>query len=40
MFVPMIKEYYGMGEFIARASAVGKTVKRGGRLPQGVAEEK
>ena len=40
MFVPMIKEYYGMGEFIARASAVGKTVKRGGRLPQAVAEEK
>lgn len=27
-FMPLSKEYYGMGEFIARASAVGKTVRR------------
>lgn len=29
-FVPLAKEYYGMGEFIARACAVGKTVRRDG----------
>ena len=27
-FAPLTKEYYGTGEFIARAFAVGKTVKR------------
>ena len=28
-FVPLTKEYYGTGDFIARSFAVGKTVKRG-----------
>ncbi|WP_418765137.1 flavin reductase family protein [Mailhella sp.] len=28
-FAPLTKEYYGVGEFVARAFAVGKTVKRG-----------
>lgn len=32
MFSPMSKEYYGMGEFIARASAIGKTIKREAHL--------
>lgn len=27
-FAPLTKEYYGIGEFVARAFAVGKTVKR------------
>ncbi|WP_346665716.1 flavin reductase family protein [uncultured Mailhella sp.] len=27
-FAPLTKEYYGTGEFVARAFAVGKTVKR------------
>lgn len=32
MFSPMSKEYYGMGEFIARASAIGKTIARKGQF--------
>ena len=28
-FAPLTKEYYGTGDFVARAFAVGKTVKRG-----------
>ena len=38
-FVPMVKEYYGMGEFLARASAVGKTMKHEGRYPREVLKD-